>query len=77
MQIEKVTRYVVDGREFPTVERAQDYVDGCVDKVLRPSLLDKGFSASEAFKISQIILDNREILVTLLSCKFNEEDSDE
>lgn len=76
MKIEKVTKFRVDDREFSTLEKAQDHVESLVDKLLRLSLADKGFSASEMFKISQVVLDNREALVTLLSCKFEEEDDE-
>ena len=73
MEIERVTRYRVEGSEFPTLEKAKDYIDGEVNQVLHAAMLKKGFSASEAFKITEIVLANKVRLAALLTCEIPDE----
>lgn len=73
MHIEKIEKFRIGDLEFASLDKAQDYIDSTVDRLLRNKMLGLGFSASETFKISQVVLDNRDELVKLLSCKFEEE----
>lgn len=73
MRIEKIEKFRIGDLEFESLEKAQDYVESTVDRLLRIKLQELGFGASETFKISKVVLDNRDELVRLLSCKFEEE----
>lgn len=76
MKIERVSRFRVDGQEFATLAKAQDHVEGMIDKILRSSLVDKGLGHTQMIRVTETVLAHREILAILLSCKFEEEDDE-
>lgn len=77
MQIQKVTRYAVDGKEFPSVAKAQDYLDSEVNKLLQTKLTDNALnmlSMTDIVRITEVVLNNRHRLVELLSASYGDDE---
>lgn len=75
MQIARVTRYRLDdGREFENLAKAQDAIDGEVNKLLQADLTAKGFSVSQCVKITESVLHLRKRLAYLLSVQLPDDD---
>lgn len=68
MKIERVTRFAVDGKEFESFAKAQDYIDGEVNKILTKDLINKGFSITDCVRVTETVLTNRVQIARLLSC---------
>ncbi len=77
MRIQRVERFEVDGREFPSVEKAQDYVDGEVNRILQRALGSgvNGLTTSQVVKVTEAILERRVTLGGLLLCQMNPEEN--
>lgn len=77
MKIERVTRYEVDGKEFQTLAKAQDHIDGLVNKLLTKEILalpNNMMGLTDIMKLTEIILDNRQTFAYLLSVELPEDD---
>lgn len=74
MQIERVTQYRVDGHFFESIAKAQDFIDGEVNKLLQSDLTAKGFTVTECVKITDTVLHLRKRLAYLLFVELPEED---
>lgn len=77
MKIERVTRYLVADKEFETLEKAQDHVDGLVNKALHDNFChdgQSGLTLSQVVNVTTFLLANREYFAMLLSAKFEEDD---
>jgi hypothetical protein len=80
MKIERVRRYAIDGKEFPTLAKAKDYADGQVNKMLQ-NIFTRGdgtmqFSVTECVRITEALLLHREEFAEWLTVK-GPDDSDE
>ena len=73
MKIEQITKYRVNGQEFATVAKAQDYVDGEVNKLLQKGILAQKMNMigiRDIGSITEVLLVNRKQFAELLSCEF-------
>ena len=59
--------YTYQGKVYPTFAKAKDAAESAVAKFLETRLHALGFSASEAFKVAQVITDSRREMHALLS----------
>lgn len=77
MKIRKVERFEIEGREFQTLAKAQDYVDGEVNSLLTKEILANKMnmiSMTDIVKLTDILLLNRERFAALLSVTLEDED---
>jgi len=74
MKIRKVERFEIEGREFETLAKAQDYVDGEVNRVLTNALVSRPnnmLGVGDIVAITEVILQNRERFAELLGVEFD------
>lgn len=76
MIIEKITKYRIGALEFDSVKAAEDYVEDMIDRKLRAALVDNGLGHTQMVRVTEAVLANRDFLVTMLSCKFEEDDEE-
>ena len=79
MRIERVTRYRVNGQEFDSIAKAQDHIDGQVNKILQKALFDQKnnmFSVNDVIKITNAVLANRKTIAALLKVELPDEIAD-
>jgi hypothetical protein len=68
MQIEKIERYVVDGKEFRTPEKAMEHVSDLIGALIDRTVTNNGmFGPAHRLAIHGFLLANRKELVRLLS----------
>lgn len=77
MRIEKVTSYKVDGKTFPTPEKAMAHVEELLFKHVEVFTNRFDVPAKASIDIMEYLLDNREALVELLSVVPYSENDDE
>lgn len=78
MRIERVTRYAVDGKEFTSLAKAQDHIDGMINKALQ-NIFTGGdgrqrFSVSDCIVITEALLGHKEFFADLLSVELPDSD---
>lgn len=78
MKIERVTRYSVMGHEFESIAKAQDHIDGEVNKILQRELMGQSFglTGGEIIKITDVLLKHRKTFANLLSVELPDEIND-
>ena len=78
MKIERVTRFAVDGKEFTSLAKAQDHVDGMINKALQNIFTggngSQRFTVTDCVAITEALLGHREFFADLLSVKMPDED---
>jgi hypothetical protein len=75
-QIERVTVYRVCGRDFETLDKARDYLDGLVNIALTDALKVKGFTVTDCVKVTDAVLSLRATLCDLLGVILPDEEED-
>lgn len=78
MKIRKVERFEIEGREFETLAKAQDYIDGEVNRVLTNALVSRPnnmLGVGDIVAITEVILQNRERFAELLSVEIPEDET--
>lgn len=77
MRIERVTRYEVDGEEFKTLAKAQDYIDGKIHYLMQNNIKaspNNMITDNDIIRITEILIENRQYLAYLLSVELPEDD---
>jgi hypothetical protein len=76
IMIERVTVFRFNGTDYPTFEKAKDAAEDRVARYVNGHLTAIGFTANEAFKVSQFLIDNKEALMKLMNFPTTEEGID-
>jgi hypothetical protein len=67
IMIERVTVFRFNGTDYPTFAKAKDAAEDRVARYVNGHLTSIGFTANEAFKVSQFLIDNKEALMKLMN----------
>jgi hypothetical protein len=68
MKIQKVDRYLVQGKLYDTEKKAIDAVESEVHQFVKKLCTHADLSYYSTIKITDYLINNKEILVTLLGC---------
>lgn len=67
MEIERIERYTVLGKEFQTPEKAMDHVEDRIHSHVQAMLNESGALARSSIKAAEYILKHRKELAMLLA----------
>lgn len=73
MRAKRIEAWKIGNLIFETRDKALSHLENAVHAEMKHLLLARGFSESEAFKVTETLLDNRATLAALLSFEIDEE----
>jgi hypothetical protein len=74
MEIKRIIKYEVEGREFSSLEKATEYIDSRVHKHVQHMLYESEAMAKSSIKATEYLLKHRKIIAELLSVQLPQED---